>query len=128
MLQAATLESSDGAVTLHALSMLGSYHQWTMDVAVALRPGEAGAYAAVGLSDNSLRVFALPCNTLAVGPQHSSLPSSALQWSQMRVPHAEYTNVTAKSTVLLSVKIVLQCRPSIVCMESDPVAIQSQTC
>lgn len=125
MLQEATLESSDGAIKLNALTMLGSYHQWTMDVAVALRPGEAGAYAAVGLSDNSVQIFALPCNTSAVGPQQTSLPSSALQWSHMHVPHAEYTNITAKSTFLLSVKLVLQCRPSFLhgirsCCHSEP--------
>ena len=59
VLQVALLEGCAGSVRLTGQRQLGCYHQWTMDAAVAQRGAEAAAYAAVGLSDNSVRVYTL---------------------------------------------------------------------
>ena len=53
-------------VRLTGQRQLGCYHKWTMDAAVAQRGAEAAAYAAVGLSDNSVRVYALQRGGLQV--------------------------------------------------------------
>lgn len=66
VLQVALLEGCAGSVRLSGQRQLGCYHQWTMDAAVAQRGAEAAAFAAVGLSDNSVRVYALQRGKLQV--------------------------------------------------------------
>ena len=67
LLQVALLEGCGASVRLSGLRQLGCYHQWTLDAAVARRGTEATTYAAVGVSDNSVCVYALECGGSQVG-------------------------------------------------------------
>ena len=75
MLQVALLEGSGVLIRVTGLRQLGCYHQWTMDAAVARRGAGATAYAAVGLSDNSVRVYAMQCGGSQVNDPHLMHPA-----------------------------------------------------